>query len=200
MSGSISGSFPLAGRSRARRQLILRLGCPNGTTETLASEELGGAEALAYAFRASVSRETDAGPLQSLESTARDGAAFDAVLALFPKLASEIFNDSLSSGSSMSLPRFKRLVAQMPKIAKVVNQFQSPDIQRDVLRALVRAFESESTDEDKSDSNDGTAMETDGASLHDTAPSFLDDSVTPAILNGEHPDDEAASETSSIHL
>ncbi len=45
----------------------------------------------------------------------------------------------------------------MPQIASVVNQFESPDIQREVLQALVRAFEAESTTDEDSEADESEA-------------------------------------------
>lgn len=191
MSGFSRGGFPASSRSRSRRRVILQ------TQRTLEPEAENPAshrngDSTVCAFRI----ETETTVAASPNGLPKDGIALAAVLSLFPQLGRDAFDSNGAPGLNMSLPRFKRLAAQMPKIAKIVNQFQSPEIQREVLQALVRAFEAELTAEDAHEARNGAVNGSLPISA-DTAPAFFDDSTAAAMH------DEAAllgEEGSSIHL
>lgn len=94
----------------------------------------------------------------------------------------------------MSMPRFQSLVQQMPKIAKVINQFDSPEMQREVLQALLRAFESD----EGSQEHDGRGKILKGVNGNghvrgELAPAFVSGS---GLLESDH---DGSGEDSSIH-
>lgn len=89
----------------------------------------------------------------------------------------------------MSMPRFQRLVSQMPKIAKVVNQFDTPEMQREVLQALIRAFEVEEAEGEHSEPR--RPVNGNGHAVAVRVPAFVDG-------NG-HLADEHDLDDSSIH-
>lgn len=118
----------------------------------------------------------------TLEGAARRGAAISALLDALQAAGMSMFDSTLSDETLMSMPRFQRLVSQMPKIAKVVNQFETPEMQREVLQALIRAFELEESEGEEPEprrSNNGN-----GHATAARVPAFVDDGGLHAVEHG----------------
>ncbi|MCC7421955.1 MAG: hypothetical protein IT428_16885 [Planctomycetaceae bacterium] len=142
---------PFRSDDRGRRQAILLSTAiesrpANANAVPVRRKEQGAAAALRV-----VERTRTRVRAATTAETARRGAAISALLDALRAAGMSMFDSTLSDETLMSMPRFQRLVSQMPKIAKVVNQFETPEMQREVLQALIRAFESEEAEGDEPD-------------------------------------------------
>jgi hypothetical protein len=123
------------------------------------------------------------------DGAARRGAAISALLDALQAAGMSMFDSTLSDETLMSMPRFQRLVSQMPKIAKVVNQFETPEMQREVLQALIRAFELEESEGEEPESR--RSINGNGHAITARVPAFVDGGGLLAVEHGL--------EDSSIH-
>lgn len=80
----------------------------------------------------------------------------------------------------MSETRFERLLKYLPRIADVINSFQSVEVQKEVYEALMAAFEQQ--DEERSDA----PSQSPSTSAPAERPRFTPD---PRVSLGEEPDD-----------
>jgi len=82
----------------------------------------------------------------------------------------------------MSNKRFENLLEQMPKIAKVINSFESQEVQREVFITLIRALDREAYTAPRQERNVTPLDKVRSVPLHDDLTQGLD--ISPEIGGG----------------